>query len=62
MTEDQRTLSVTADDRVRAIRDRMNAAKLRVQIAMQFTMHKEVREQLRSVQSDLAMALAYIGK
>jgi hypothetical protein len=40
----------------------MNAAKLRIQIAMQFTMHGEVREQLRSVQSDLAVALAYIGQ
>jgi hypothetical protein len=62
MVNEDRKLSVTTDGRVRAIRDRMNAAKLRIQIAMQFTMHGEVREQLRSVQSDLAVALAYIGQ
>ena len=39
----------------------MSAARLRIEIAMRFTMHKEVREQLRSVQSDLAVALSYIG-
>lgn len=49
------------DDRVRAIRDRVSAAKLRIEIAMRFTMHKEVRNQLRSVQSDLAVALSHIG-
>ena len=62
MIEHQGTLSVTTDQRVRAIRDRMNAAKLRIQIAMQFTMHKEVREQLTSVQADLTVALSCIGK
>lgn len=62
MSDERKPLSVATDKRVRAIRDRMNAAKLRIQIAMQFTMHKEVREQLRSVQSDLAVALAHIGE
>ncbi len=50
------------DDRVRAIRDRMNTAQCRVQIAMQFVMYPEVREELRKAQADLALALSYIGK
>lgn len=54
-------LSVS-DDKVRAIRDRMRAAKTRVEIAMQYTMWSEVREELRGVQSDLAAALAHIGR
>jgi hypothetical protein len=54
-------LSVS-DDKVRAIRDRMRAGKTRVEIAMQYTMWSEVREELRGVQSDLAAALAQIGK
>ena len=49
------------DDRVRAIRDRMNTAQCRVQIAMQFVMYPEVREELRRVQGDLALALSFIG-
>ena len=61
MSDGDSTLSVSADEKVRAIRDRVNAASLRVRIAMQFTMHREVREQLRSVQSDLAVALSFIG-
>lgn len=59
LTEGQ-GLSVS-DDRVRAIRDRINAAKARVEIAMQYTMWSEVREELRGVQSDLAMALDHLG-
>jgi hypothetical protein len=50
-----------SDDRVRAMRDRMQAARTRIEIAMQFVMFPEVRKELRGVQSDLAEALAYIG-
>jgi hypothetical protein len=54
-------LSVS-DDKVRAIRDRVCAAKTRVEIAMTYTMWSEVREELRGVQSDLAVALTHIGR
>jgi|CZKU01.1.fsa_nt_gi hypothetical protein len=54
-------LSVS-DDKVRAIRDRMRAAKTRVEIAMQYTMWSEVREELRAAHSELALALAHIGR
>jgi hypothetical protein len=60
MSSESDRLSVE-DESVRAIRNRVNAAKLRIEIAMRFTMHREVREQLRCVQSDLAVALAYIS-
>jgi hypothetical protein len=59
LTESTR-LSVQ-DERVRAIRDRISAAKARVEIALEYVMYPEVREELRSVKSDLAVALAYIG-
>ena len=49
------------DDRVRAIRDRMCAAKTRIEIALGYVMYPEVREELRNVKSDLAVALSYIG-
>ncbi len=55
-------LSVSEDERVRAIRNRMQAAKTRIETAMQFVMFPEVREELRCVQIDLAVALAYIGE
>ena len=55
-------LSVYDDERVRAIRDRMRAAKTRIEIALGYVMFPEVREELRSVQVDLAVALAYIGQ
>ena len=61
MSNESSKLSVTDDDRVRAIRDRMNAAKTRIEIALGYVMFSEVREELRNVQSDLAVALAYIG-
>lgn len=54
------SLSVEANDNVRAIHNRVTAARLRVQTAMKFTMHPEVREQLRCTLSDLSVALAYI--
>lgn len=49
------------DERVRAIRDRMCAAKARIEIALEYVMYPEVREELRNVKSDLAVALSYIG-
>ncbi len=60
--ENNAPLSVEANENVRAIHSRITAARLRVQMAMKFTMHPEVREQLRCVQSDLAVALAFIGE
>ncbi len=54
-------LSVS-DERVRAIRDRIWVARTRLEIAMAFTMWSEVREELRGIQSDLAIALGYIGR
>lgn len=60
--ENNAPLSVETNENVRAIHNRVNAARLRVQMAMKFTMHPEVREQLRCTLSDLSVALAYIGK
>jgi hypothetical protein len=60
MPNDNRRLSVE-DERVRAIRDRMRAAKTRIELALSYVMFPEVREELRCVQSDLAVALDYIG-
>jgi len=59
-TENKAPLSVEANENVRAIHNRVNAARLRVQMAMKFTMHPEVREQLRCTLSDLSVALAFI--
>jgi hypothetical protein len=39
----------------------MWAAQTRIESAMRFTMHAEVREELRNVRSDLAAALAHIS-
>jgi|CXWL01.1.fsa_nt_gi hypothetical protein len=61
MSIDDRKLSVADDERVRAIRDRISAAKTRVEIALEYVMYPEVREELRNVKSDLALALAHIG-
>lgn len=61
MFEDNDKLSVSEDERVRAIRDRLNAAKTRIEIVLGFVMFPEMREELRSAQSDLAVALSYIG-
>lgn len=60
--ENQAPLSVEGNENVRAIHNRISAARLRVQMAMKFTMHPEVREQLRCALSDLSVALAYIGE
>lgn len=62
MTEDQKALNVTADERVRAMRARVSAAKARVEAALEYVMFPEVRQELKSARSDLAAALAYIGK
>jgi hypothetical protein len=56
----KRSLSVSEDERVRGIRNRMQAAKTRIEIAMGYVMFPEVREELRCVQIDLAVALSYI--
>jgi hypothetical protein len=61
LPESKTPLSIS-DERVRAIRNRMWAAKTRIEIAMGYVMFPEVREELRCVQSDLAVALAYTGK
>ena len=50
------------DDNVRAIRNRLWAAKARVETAMHYVMFPEVREELRGVQLDLAQALERIGR
>ncbi len=50
-----------ADDEVRALRDRVHAAKRRLEIAMQYTMWSEVRVELRAAHAELAKALANIG-
>ena len=54
------TLSVFSDD-VRALRDRVHAAKKRLEMAMQYTMWSEVRVELRAAHAELAKALADIG-
>lgn len=59
-SENKASLSVEANDNVRAIHNRVTAARLRVEMAMKFTMHPEVREQLRCTLSDLSVALAFI--
>jgi hypothetical protein len=61
MSNENRSSGVS-DDNIRAIRDRLSSAKKGVDIAMQYTMWSEVREELRKAQSDLAMALSCIGK
>lgn len=61
MATENRKLSVSEDERVRAIRDRISAAKTRIEIALEYVMYPEVREELRNVKSDLAVALSHIG-
>jgi hypothetical protein len=58
--DDNRKLTVS-DEGVRAIHDRVHAAKARIETAMLYVMFPEVREELRNVQSDLAVALAHIS-
>ena len=57
----QRRLSVEEDDCVRAIRNRLWAAKTRLEEAARYVMFSEVREESRA-QADLTLALAYIGR
>jgi hypothetical protein len=54
------TLNV-ADPAVRGVRDHLRVAKTRVEIAMQYTMWSEVREELRAAHSELTTALAHIS-
>jgi hypothetical protein len=61
MAHENDRLSV-ADDKVRAIRDRMRAAQTRVETALAYVMWPEVRQELRQVQVELAEALALIGR
>ena len=49
------------DERVRAIRDSLWAAKARLEEATRYVMFPEVRQRLRGAQADLAQALAHIG-
>jgi hypothetical protein len=59
--DDNNSKLTVSDDGIRAIHDRVHAAKARIETAMLYVMFPEVREELRNVQSDLAVALAYIG-
>jgi hypothetical protein len=52
-------LSVSQDS-VRAIRDRMQAAHTRLELALKYVMFPEVREELLGAKLDLAVALSYI--
>lgn len=58
--ENKRPMCVE-DESVRAIRNRLWAARSRIERAMLYVMFPEVREELRNVQSDLAVALAHIS-
>lgn len=58
--EGAHALSIPNDD-VRALRDRVRAAKARLETAMQYTMWSEVRVELRAAHAELAKALADIG-
>jgi len=49
------------DYEVRSLRDRVHAAKKRLEMAMQYTMWSEVRVELRAAHAELAKALADIG-
>ena len=60
MSSESDRLSVE-DESIRHSESRERGQAARIEIAMRFTMHREVREQLRCVQSDLAVALAYIS-
>jgi hypothetical protein len=62
MAHESDRLSVSEDDKVRVIRDRMRAAQTRVETALSYVMWSEVRVELRGVQTDLAEALALIGR
>ena len=71
--EDVRTLNISDDNALptgqsstegvctRALRDRVHAAKRRLEMAMQYTMWSEVRVELRAAHAELAKALADIG-
>lgn len=50
-----------ADDEVRALRDRVRAAKARVETAMLYTMWSEVRVELRAAHAELVKVLADVG-
>ena len=55
-----RTLSV-ADDSIRAVRDHVRLAKVRIESALGYVMYPEVREELRKARSHLALTLTHIG-
>ena len=58
--EGAHALSIPNDD-VRALRDRVHAAKRRLEMAMQYTMWSEVRVELRAAHAELATALDRLG-
>ena len=64
MSNSEHTLPASgdSDENLDAIRARLNAARGHLERAMSYTMWPEVREELRALRAELALAMGYIAR